>query len=143
MNEKIVQEARSWIDTPFKAQGRLKNNGCDCLGLVMGIARNLNLKSKNGVPITVFDTLDYDIKRQNINLSSILDSLLLKSEEISSGNLVLMNFDSIPQHLAITSEHPHYKFGIVHSDLKSNKVVEHGLSPDLLEKIQHIYKFCE
>ena len=41
---KIVQEARTWIDTPFHHQGRLKGVGVDCLGLVICIFNALGAK---------------------------------------------------------------------------------------------------
>ena len=37
----IVDEARSWIGTPYRHQASLKDVGCDCLGLVRGIWRVL------------------------------------------------------------------------------------------------------
>jgi NlpC/P60 family putative phage cell wall peptidase len=35
----IVDEARSWIGTPYRHQAALKHVGCDCLGLVRGVWR--------------------------------------------------------------------------------------------------------
>ena len=61
MQSLIVQSARSWLGTPFHAQGRAKGIGCDCLGLLMGIARELNLKSKNGLPLIDYDQRDYHL----------------------------------------------------------------------------------
>jgi NlpC/P60 family putative phage cell wall peptidase len=37
----IVAEARAWIGTPYRHQASLKGVGCDCLGLVRGIWRNV------------------------------------------------------------------------------------------------------
>lgn len=37
--ELIVEEARSWIGTPYRHQASLKGVGCDCLGLVLGVWR--------------------------------------------------------------------------------------------------------
>lgn len=37
--EKIVDEARAWIGTPYRHQASLKGVGCDCLGLVRGVWR--------------------------------------------------------------------------------------------------------
>lgn len=37
----IVAEARGWIGTPYRHQGSLKHVGCDCLGLVRGVWRNV------------------------------------------------------------------------------------------------------
>jgi NlpC/P60 family putative phage cell wall peptidase len=33
----VVAEARRWLGTPFRHQGRRRGVGCDCLGLVLGI----------------------------------------------------------------------------------------------------------
>jgi len=37
----IVRAARSWIGTPYQHQASLKGAGCDCLGLVRGVWREL------------------------------------------------------------------------------------------------------
>lgn len=37
----IVTEARSWIGTRYRHQASVKGVGCDCLGLVRGVWRNL------------------------------------------------------------------------------------------------------
>lgn len=37
----ICQEALSWIGTPYRHQASTKGAGCDCLGLVRGVWRNL------------------------------------------------------------------------------------------------------
>jgi len=37
----IVTEARSWIGTPYRHQASLKGIGCDCLGLVRGVWREV------------------------------------------------------------------------------------------------------
>jgi NlpC/P60 family putative phage cell wall peptidase len=33
----IIDEAKSWLGTPYKHQSRLKGIGCDCVGLVAGV----------------------------------------------------------------------------------------------------------
>ncbi len=38
----ILQEARSWIGTPYQHQASAKGAGCDCLGLVRGVWRALH-----------------------------------------------------------------------------------------------------
>jgi NlpC/P60 family putative phage cell wall peptidase len=37
----VIEEARSWIGTPYRHQASLKQVGCDCLGLVRGVWRSL------------------------------------------------------------------------------------------------------
>lgn len=35
----VIAEARGWIGTPYRHQGRRKGVGCDCLGLLIGVWR--------------------------------------------------------------------------------------------------------
>ena len=39
--EAIVAAARGWIGTPYRHQAALKGVGCDCLGLLMGVWREV------------------------------------------------------------------------------------------------------
>lgn len=39
--QRIMAEARSWIGTPYRHQGSAKGIGCDCLGLVRGVWREI------------------------------------------------------------------------------------------------------
>ncbi|MGA0595513.1 NlpC/P60 family protein [Enterovirga sp. CN4-39] len=39
--EAIVAAARSWIGTPYRHQASLKGVGCDCLGLLRGVWREV------------------------------------------------------------------------------------------------------
>jgi NlpC/P60 family putative phage cell wall peptidase len=38
---RIVAAALSWVGTPYRHQGRRKGVGCDCLGLVLGVWREV------------------------------------------------------------------------------------------------------
>lgn len=37
MTAAIVEEARSWLGTPYRHQAAAKGAGCDCLGLLRGV----------------------------------------------------------------------------------------------------------
>jgi NlpC/P60 family putative phage cell wall peptidase len=39
--QEIASAARSWLGTPYKHQASVKGQGCDCLGLVRGIWREI------------------------------------------------------------------------------------------------------
>ena len=55
----ICQQARTWLGTPFKHQGRVKGVGVDCLGLLIGVAQELDLRDAQGRKLAAFDALDY------------------------------------------------------------------------------------
>lgn len=39
--DKIIEAARTWINTPFHHQSNSKGSGCDCLGLIRGVWSDL------------------------------------------------------------------------------------------------------
>lgn len=41
-SNEIVTAARGWLGTPYRHQASLKHVGCDCLGLVRGVWRDVN-----------------------------------------------------------------------------------------------------
>ncbi|WP_457650888.1 NlpC/P60 family protein [Profundibacter sp.] len=41
MPARIIKSARSWIGTPYHDQASLKGVGCDCLGLLRGVWREM------------------------------------------------------------------------------------------------------
>jgi NlpC/P60 family putative phage cell wall peptidase len=48
--EPIVDITRSWIGTPYVHQASLKGVGCDCLGLLRGLWRELHGDEPEGIP---------------------------------------------------------------------------------------------
>jgi NlpC/P60 family putative phage cell wall peptidase len=38
---RVLETARGWIGTPYRHQGHTKGVGCDCLGLVRGVWREI------------------------------------------------------------------------------------------------------
>lgn len=50
VNTSVLAIAGTWIGTPYRHQGSLKGVGCDCLGLVRGIWRELYGKEPEAVP---------------------------------------------------------------------------------------------
>jgi NlpC/P60 family putative phage cell wall peptidase len=41
VQDKIIAEARSWIGTPYRHQASCKSVGCDCLGFLRGVWREV------------------------------------------------------------------------------------------------------
>ncbi len=43
----VVEEALSWLGTPYRHQGSCKGIGCDCVGLVIGVWRAFDVEPPN------------------------------------------------------------------------------------------------
>ncbi len=50
VNARVQAIAGTWIGTPYRHQGAMKGVGCDCLGLVRGIWRELYGQEPEAVP---------------------------------------------------------------------------------------------
>jgi len=112
----IVQEAKTWIGTPFKHQGRVKGLGIDCVGLIIGVAHYFKL--------TEFDYTNYSHTPDGFLMRQLLDQHLrsIPIEAAKSGDIVLMRFEAQPQHVGILSD-----YGIIHAYRQVRRCVEHRL----------------
>lgn len=111
----VIKAARLWIGTPFHPGGRLRGVGCDCVGLLLGVALDLGL--------TKFDPGTYRQKSRDRRLQATL-SFLCPSGTGELGDILLFEYvqSGLPQHVGIASP-----VGIIHAHLSRGGVVEHGL----------------
>ena len=144
----VAQQAKTWLGTKFKHQGRLKKNnrfpgGVDCIGLIVGITRELNICDSNNNPLHKFDRTDYSREPNGNLLREIFDKFLQveKNSEIKVGQILLIKFAKHPQHVGVVAEHPEGGFSIIHAYQPAGKVVEHRLTEIWQQKIVEIYKF--
>lgn len=116
--DQVVACARTWIGTRFHHQGRVKNVGCDCAGLVIGVAQELGLSD--------FDVTGYARLPDGEYLKALCDKHLsrIPLNAIQPGDVLLMKFAEHPQHLAIVADYAHGGDSIIHAYAPSKKVVE-------------------
>lgn len=138
----IVEQARTWIGTRFHHQARLKKVGCDCLGLVVGVVDELDLKDKNGVKLATYDEVSYskepDGEYLMQKLLGVLDEIPL--EEMRAGDLALFKVKENPQHLAILTDYEG-GIGMIHSFAPARRVVEHRLDDDWRARIVKVFRW--
>jgi len=46
----VIAAAEAWLGTPYRHQGRRRGVGCDCLGLVLGVWRDLHGRPPPAAP---------------------------------------------------------------------------------------------
>jgi len=146
-NADIAAAARGWLGTRFHHQGRLKKTtthkgGVDCLGLLVGIARELNLRTPDNVPVVDFDRTDYTHLPDTDYLSPMLSRLLQKIPigGIKPGNILLLTIDGRPQHMGVVSD-TGSGIGIIHAFAPARAVVEHALDKIWRQRIVAAYCF--
>lgn len=146
----VVLAAQRWVGTRFRHQGRERavggsRGGCDCLGLLVGVAKELDLLSESGKRLADFDVRDYGHIPDGEKLQTMLGQLLceVSPRQIKAGDVLLMRFEREPQHLAIVSDMAEGGLGIIHAYAAVRKVVEHRLDAPWRSRIVRVYRLAE
>lgn len=117
----VVLAARAWLDTPYHHQGRLRGVGVDCVGLVIGVARDLGLVASD------FDVPPYPRTPDGASLMHLAElhmQPLAAGELLEPGHVVVVRFDQEPQHLGIAGDYRHGGLSLIHSVARPGRVIE-------------------
>lgn len=126
----VVACARTWIDTPFQHQQRTRRVAVDCAGLVIGVARELELVAAS------FDVTGYARSPDGRSLSALCREHMtaIERDAMQPGDVVEIAFASDPQHLGILGDYLHGGLSIIHAAAMATtprhplgRVVEHRL----------------
>lgn len=116
----VVAAARQWADTPFHHQARLKGVGVDCVGLVIGVARELGLIAPD------FDVVGYPRVPDGTSLMALAATHMqaIERNSMQPGDVVVVSFDRDPQHLGILGDYRHGGLSIIHAAGLTGRVIE-------------------
>ena len=137
LSNKLINEARSYVGTQFRHQGRSKKSGVDCVGLIIGVARAV-------IPDFTFDFTVYDRDPDGHTLMRLANENMTEVPvgEAKHGDIFIMFYmnPSWPCHVAFIATD---KGGInvIHAASMRGKVVEHILSPDWRKKVKAAFRF--
>jgi cell wall-associated NlpC family hydrolase len=107
----VVAEARTWLGTPFHHQARLKSVGVDCIGLVIGVSRELGLVAPD------FDVTGYSRVPDGRSLLEEASKHMprISFQQVRPGDVVVVAFDVDPQHFGILGDYAHGGLSIIHA----------------------------
>lgn len=116
----IVEAARAWLGTPFHHQASLKGVGCDCIGLVRGVA------VEQGCVPADFSLPAYARTPDGDQLIELADQHMQRIERtaMQPGDVVAVAFDVDPQHFGILGDYRHGGLSIIHAHSGHGSVVE-------------------
>lgn len=125
---KSVLVARAWIGTPYRHQSTTKGAGCDCLGLLRGIWRELYGAEPEAVPRYSPDWSEP--QREERLWEAATRHLIAKpvhEEAIGDVLLFRMRDSSVAKHLGLQSNleakagfiHAYDQYGVVESPLSA------------------------
>jgi NlpC/P60 family putative phage cell wall peptidase len=122
----IVAAARAWVGTPYVHQASLQGVGCDCLGLVRGVFRQLCGHEPEGVPPYTPDWSEAS-GDERLWAAAARHLAEVPAGQARAGDVVLMRMreGSVAKHLGIlagnaagpTLVHAYSRIGVVESPL--------------------------
>ncbi|PYB76896.1 NlpC/P60 family protein [Rhizobium wuzhouense] len=92
VNARVLGIAERWIGTPYRHQGATRGVGCDCLGLVRGIWRELYGGEPEVVPAYAPDWAERSGEERLLQAAGRHFSTVASFEESRPGDLVLFRF---------------------------------------------------
>ncbi len=104
LNDMVVAEARKWIGTPYKHQHSTMDHGCDCLGLVRGIWRNV--VGSEPRPVPSYSSRWDEVDKTEILLNTVKD-LFDETDVPQTGDVLVFRTRRgvVAKHCAIMTEH--------------------------------------
>lgn len=133
---RVVEEARAWIGTPYRHQAATKGAGCDCLGLLRGVWRELY----GFVPVVPPYTSDWDeVAREDVLQRAARFHLNERSlAALEAGDVLLfrMRKGAVAKHLGIASRPDHF----IHA-YSGHGVVENTLSAPWRRRVAGVFAF--
>lgn len=96
--QKIVEAARQYLGVRYQNQGRSKEDGLDCGGLILVVARDLGLSE--------LEFLGYSNQPDGETFEKLLDAncFEIEQENIQPGDIVACNYGKGIQHIAFITE---------------------------------------
>lgn len=121
--EDIVQAAREWVGTPYRHRAAMRGAGCDCLGLLRGVWRDLY----GGEPMAIVPNYraDWRDTRHASDLRAVADDLLTAAASgPQAGQIILFRLGRsvVPKHcgIALTANrfiHAQEGLGVIEANL--------------------------
>ena len=137
MTDQVVGVARAWIGTPYRHQAATRGAGCDCLGLLRGIWREL-YGAEPEVPPAYTPDWDEVAQRDVLMAAAIRHLDPQEVSEIEPGDVLLfrMRSGAVAKHLGIASGASSF----IHA-YSGHGVIENALSAPWRRRIVGVYSF--
>ncbi len=137
----VEAEVLLWVRTPFVPQASLRGVGCDCGGLVRGVAVAVGCTTQAAFNAAFAPFSGY-ASQPNGTLQAICDKFMERIDAIEIGCVVLMDYTihDLPHHLGFIISYPGGGFQLVHAISSQRRVVAHRFSNEFKTKVVQAYR---
>jgi cell wall-associated NlpC family hydrolase len=124
----VIRVARTYLGSRHVHIGRSKEHGVDCIGLVVGVAKELGL--------SYHDVQAYSKRPDGHSLIREFDFAFLPCEQPLPGDIVVfwISRPELPTHAGILTD-----YGVIHTHAGIGRVVEHTLDNKWIKRIHRHY----
>lgn len=135
---RVVALAEGWIGTPYRHQGAAKGIGCDCIGLIRGIWRELYGGEPEAVPPYAPDWAERSGEDRLVEAALRLFGQALPLREAEPGDLLLFRWrpDCAAKHAGILVGPDHF----IHA-YEQSAVTRSALVPSWRRRIATVHRF--
>lgn len=135
LEDKIVAQAKTWIDVKYKDKGRDRVGGVDCIGLIIKVAHE--------IAISDFDTIEYPKRPvpQDL-LRGMRDHLEpIKIKDIGQGNVGVFRGPRVPCHTGIVEVDEAGEKWVIHAYAPARKVVRDRLAGEMFDNLCLAFRY--
>lgn len=131
----VVNEVRSFKGAPFRHQGRSREYGVDCVGILVLLGCEHNYFEERE------EDLRYPKNPEAFQIKEKLDEYLIpiNKDNFDIGDILLFKIPFHPQHVGVVTNYSEQSYGIVQAYQTIGKVVEHRLDQKWLNRIVQAY----
>ena len=144
-SQDVLRVARTWLGVRFQHQGRRRDTGVDCIGLVIETCREVGLVHSAGLP-NDWDHVAYGRFPESYTLTLHLLAYLtpVARAQVEVADVVLFQMDTgEPAHMGFVGDAAQ-PFSLLHAfnarTKRQAKVQEHRLGPWWLARLHSVYR---
>lgn len=147
--DQVIAEARTWVGTPYVHQHELKGVAVDCVGLILGVGKALDIvdwTEERWAPYRAYGRTPNPARMRRgmheflVPVASTEDSLC-PAAEAKPGMIVWLQWrNSLPMHLAIVGTIED-RLTIIHAYNGAAKCVEHGFVDPWPGRVESVWKY--
>lgn len=143
----IVYEARQWIGTPFQHHQATKGVGCDCIGLVAGVANAAGVTSAwfdgRAAPFQGYGKTP-DPKVLLKACETFMDHVPMRDVQVGDVVVMRVRLGREPQHFGIVTEMGETRPArMIHALNVVGKVVEQRIDDAWWSRVLYAFRFRE
>lgn len=138
--EEFVAAARSYTGVKFRHRGRSRM-GVDCAGLAWCAAKDagrllpdFRLYGREPHAGKLIETME-------AAMGPAVLTAPVERTDLHVGDVLVVRYRIEPHHIGIVTDYPFGGLGVIHSDGHNDKVVEHRLADDMVNRITHVFRF--